>query len=605
MGSSIPSPWQPGVLASSTTATPTVGTRPSRKARGCKPKAFKKQPSHIRNELCFAMKPLPCIVSLRKKVRNLKRKRRQPYSSFLVNTLMMRIEAQAVKTRPPKRPIDFDRIKKASRLESTVTKLSANAKKTSINGNSVQIQIQAWKPSGGSKSTAPPAPPPARPSSHHMSTSMGVTKVKSELCPVTETCTAATLPPATPSSAGSGNNKIRVKAEKTVTLNSALSSAGLLPSTPTSGKSQPIIPTIARIKNEGRGHVPSHPELSTTLISPDMQRIKVEFGHAPSNYRTSPADMPRLPTSPLPHGIDVRDGHFISPRKRASLLDFENGSPSLKRHRLSTDSRGSSSEGGGAGSPASSLAGGVAPSSPPRHNNGGGRVSSFSIDSIMSGGSTSSSSGGPTLHRPVPIPATPPRVNDLRSEGRAPSKSPARNTSPISAPQALPHTPLVVPITPYQSRNTPATPTIDPRLAHLAGVAANPSLGLHPTFSPAVAEAVMRQYYSPFVAPGIASLASLWGGALTPSTATPTTPLSTTSTTTSHLVNAPSSGRTSLSRQSSGGNATPPPSATTPNRPFSPWTTNQYRGEPKVATPSSKSSEIPKHVTIGSESGGM
>merc|ERR1719219_2516517 len=105
--------------------------------------------------------------------------------------------------------------------------------------------------------------------------------------------------------------------------------------------------------------------------------------------------MPRLPTSPVPHPLDVRDagGHFISPRKRSMLREFDNGSPSIKRGRLSTDSRGSSSEGGGAGSPASLFA---AAASPPRQNNGGGggggggRVSSFSIDSIMS----NSSSGG-------------------------------------------------------------------------------------------------------------------------------------------------------------------------------------------------------------------
>merc|ERR1712223_233955 len=100
-----------------------------------------------------------------------------------------------------------------------------------------------------------------------------------------------------------------------------------------------------------------------------MQRVKVEIGHSPFNYRTQaiPADMPRLPTSPVPQNpFDVRDGTFISPRKRSAILrEFENGSPSVKRHRLSTDSRGSSSEGGGAGSPASSFA---AAASPPRHN---------------------------------------------------------------------------------------------------------------------------------------------------------------------------------------------------------------------------------------------
>ena len=540
------------------------------------------------------MKPPACIVSLRKKqMRNLRRKRRKPYIPIVVGAYVMRLEAQAVKTRPPKRPIEMDRIKKSSRIESTVSKLNSNAnKKATNNGGGLHIPIQAWKPNKNGS-----APPPSRPL--HMTSNLGVTKVKSELCPVTETCTAATLPPATPSTA-THNNKHRVKAEKTVSLSSAPTS-GMLPSTPNSGKSMPIQPTYARPKNQGGGaggHALSEFQ-TASVISPDMQRVKVEIGHSPFNYRNIPADMPRLPTSPVPHPHDVRDGHFISPRKRTLLREFDNGSPSLKRHRLSTDSRGSSSEGGGAGSPASSLA---AAASPPRHNNGGGRVSSFSIDSIMSGGSTGSGGGG-TIHRPVPIPASPARVNDLRSEGRSQPKSPARDiSSPVSsAPTPQPHTPLVVPITPYQSRGTPSTP-IDPRLAHLAGVAADPRFGLNPTFSPAMAAAavmsgaVMSGYYPPFVTPNIASLAQFWQNA-TPSTVTATPPAPTT---TSNAVNAPSSGRNSLSRQSSG-NATPPPTSTTPNRPFSPWTP-QYRGEPKVATPNSKPSV--KHESIGSESGG-
>ena len=256
-------------------------------------------------------------------------------------------------------------------------------------------------------------------------------------------------------------------------------------------------------------------------------------------------------------------------------------------------------------------------------------MSSFSIDSIMSGGSTGSGSGGSgggaTLHRPVPIPASPARVNDLRNEGgRGPPKSPARgDTSPVSTPAPaqpslpqLPHTPLVVPITPYQSRGTPSgLSQIDPRLAHLAGVAADPRFGLTPTFSPAAQMAAaammssMNSYYSPFagVAPAIATLAQMFNNATPPPPSTTSAAMATPSTTTSNINAIPSSGlRTSLSRQSSGGNATPPPSSTTPTRPFSPWTP-QYRGEPKVSTPTSKASDlVRKHTqqSIGSESGG-
>ena len=261
-------------------------------------------------------------------------------------------------------------------------------------------------------------------------------------------------------------------------------------------------------------------------------------------------------------------------------------------------------------------------------------MSSFSIDSIMSGGSTGSGSGGggiggATLHRPVPIPASPARVNDLRNEGgRGLPKSPARgDISPVSTPAPpplpqLPHTPLVVPITPYQSRGTPSgLPQIDPRLAHLAGVAADPRFGLTPTFSPAAQMAAaavmssMNPYFSPFAAPSnslVASLAQIWSNNATPTTLSTTlaglataTPTHTTS---SNSNTIPSSGlRSSLSRQSSGGNATPPPSSTTPTRPFSPWTP-QYRGEPRMSTPTSKASDlVRKHTpqqSIGSESGG-
>lgn len=478
-------------------------------------------------------------------------------------------QAAAVKTERKRNPIDIDRIKKAkaSRLESAVTKVSANAKKAAST-NGIQVQIGAWKSSNKhSKSITI--------NSHSV-----VTKVKSELCPVTETHTAGTMPPATQASVATPSTpkQHRVKAEKTVSLSTA---GGCINSvtTPTSAKTLPITPTLARIKRD-ISHAPSpHSELS--LISPDMQRVKVEIGHSPFNFRA--ADMPRLPTSPVPHPLDVRDGHFISPRKRSMLRDFENGSPSLKRHRLSTDSRGSSSEGGGANSPASSFAGGVA-ASPPRHNNGGGRVSSFSIDSIMS---SSSSGNGGVVHRPVAIPASP--APHVRS---TPSKSPARSLSP--PPQ---NTPLNVPITPYQSRNLPATP-LHPGLAHLAGVAANPSLGLTPsqTLSPAMAAVMMNSYYYNLAANAQYQhiLSSAMG-------VTPTTPSLTSASSIPSCTNGGGS-RSSVSRQSSGNNVnSPPPSAATPTRPFSPWSL-QYRGEPKVATPTGKPSEL--QAKLPSESGG-
>ena len=538
VGSSSPSPWQPGLPSSAPTAPASAPLRPSRKNRGIKPLAFRKQPLHIHQELCFAMKPPPCIVSLRKKVRNLRRKRRRPFDAILVGAFLMRIEAQAVKTRPPKKPLEMDRIKKASRLERTVTKLGATAKKAPP---PKLVQIGTWKPKNNSHNQTT-----------KISTSnVGLNKIKSELCPVTETCTAATLPPATPSTP---NHKHRVKAEKTVSLSTA---SGLMASTPTAAKTLPITPTIARIKRDtnplsaGAGHSTEF-QSSSTLISPDMQRVKVEIGHSPFNFRTTPpAEMPRLPTSPISQLDMSGSPHFISPRKRSL---YDNTSPHPKRHRMSTDSRGSSSEGGGAGSPSLGA-------SPPRHNNGG-RVSSFSIDSIMSSSSsTNTPGGGATVHRPVPLPASPARVS---------SKSPP-----------VPTTPLNIPITPYAARNTPQTPgggamQLNPYLAHLAGVAANPNLGLSPS---AHAQAVMNYQYMALMGAQVFAQHAI----------NPTPPTS-------------QNGRSSSSRQSSGNVSSPISQA---ERPFSPMGGPQYRGEPKVATPTPKPTpmDIPSRI-VPTESGG-
>ena len=458
----------------------------------------------------------------------------------------MRLEAQAVKTRPPRRPLEMDRIKKASRLESTVTKLSVSAKKAPPRNNSVQISIGTWK---------------SKPKTNI--SSGNTTKIKSELCPVTETCTAATLPTATPSTP---NHKHRVKAEKTVSL----STANLPIAAPSVAKTLPITPTIARIKRDNNHGVPgSNPnefQSSTSLISPDMQRVKVEIGHNPFNYRTTPpAEIPRLPTLPTSPVQIQGSPDFISPRKR-SMMSYE-GSPVTKRHRMSTDSRGSSSEGGGAGSPSLGA-------SPPRHNNGG-RVSSFSIDSIMSSSPspappTAPVGGGGTVHRPVPIPASPARgVSDPREH-----KSPT------------PSTPLCVPITPYSARNTPQSlgggaMQINPYLAHLAGVAANPSLGLSPSASYTQQAVMLQNQYSILAAHAMMARQAI---------ATPPTSIN---------------GRNSSSRQSSGNASSPPLQASTPNnRPYSPFA-QQYRGEPKVATPTPKATpmEIPTRL-VPTESGG-
>ena len=152
----------------------------------------------------------------------------------------------------------------------------------------------------------------------------------------------------------------------------------------------------------------------------------------------------------------------------------------------------------------------------------------------------------------------------------------------------------------------PATP-IDPRLAHLAGVAAHPRHNLTPTFSPAVAAAVMN-YNNTLAAAAYAQAAQQQlFMQVAAAGATPTTmasmgvaPMQIDST-----PSIPSSnGRSSVSRQSSGNVSSPPPSAAaTPTpRPFSPWGL-QYRGEPKAVTPQSKPSEL-QPTPLRSESEG-
>ena len=155
------------------------------------------------------------------------------------------------------------------------------------------------------------------------------------------------------------------------------------------------------------------------------------------------------------------------------------------------------------GSPAAGLSYGA---SPPRGPQGGPqKSSSFSIDSILSS-RTSQDERDNTLHsikpnpiRPVAIPASPMRVNDIkrdhereeilhrsRSTSGSPPQTPIQlfqsktSQSGVSPPPM--NTPsIVVPITPYQNRGMDPNTPIDPRLAHLAGLIADPRLGLTPT----------------------------------------------------------------------------------------------------------------------------
>jgi hypothetical protein len=127
--------------------------------------------------------------------------------------------------------------------------------------------------------------------------------------------------------------------------------------------------------------------------------------------------------------------------------------------------------------------------------------------------------------------------------------------------------PLVVPITPYTSRGLDPRTPLDPRLAHLAGVAADPRLGLSPAASMGF---MMNPYYSQYLATAshlaAAAAAGLWRPPPQPSPSLATSP-------------AP------RSHSATSNTSTAMPSTSTPPPPiFSPWG-QQYRGEPRVDAP--------------------
>lgn len=525
-----------------------------------------------REWLCFAMKSLPCLKAIRKKIPKYKGIRRgallKSDPSLDVARMRMKLESQI--TRPKSlfggksraaAISTSEAAKKGARLQKLITDITVVTVKRKSSKPPL-VQIQPWsgrqenqqRKAANSKSSlaaaaASSAPTPAvhypmNPHGQHQhafpNPSGQVTKIKSELCPVTETCTSATLQSSSPSQSSRSSNKS--KASTTPSASGASSSsdhhrhpASLEgspvsrrasghhsfsggPGLPANAKTMPITATMARIKSE---QPPSSIISSSTLISsPDLQRVRYEIRNDPCNSINQQQPM-SISGNPIQGSLDQRDSpHFLSPRKRIlHNLEQNAGSPTNKRHRLSTDSRGSagSSDGGtnsphlstrtnsqsprlGTGSPYHGVA-----ASPPRAP---GRISnSFSIDSIMNK-EESKFDVKPGLVRPVPLPASPARVNEVKREYQMPPFSPdqeMRSRSPTPASSAAPipmvsavrpstagkRSPPLVPISPYVPRSAANGSSassenhypLNPRLAHLAGVAANPSFGLNPTQS--------------------------------------------------------------------------------------------------------------------------
>ena len=326
-------------------------------------------------------------------------------------------------------------------------------------------------------------------------------RVKTELCPVIEVCTAATLPVSSPKSQSkSTKEKFEERIKK-----SALTPSKMLP----------ITPMKAQIKQQPFDSKNYH-QNSTSLMSADMQRVKVEIGrssspsygqsliprpqHIPSPHSqlanfgyqhhlaTTPSkDQSKTPDrqhpnvtnrvkyeigreySPNPHQGQLPPSAlrfpFASPQKRF-LDELDNNSPVAKRHRLSLDSRIGMESRRTVASPFPPSALSMQQQQQHPHlsaihqrlsespvGNQQPRRSSFSIDSIISKTDSrdySSDRATPCSPRPVKPPT---------SQSETSSR-------------------ITVPITPYTMRGIDQPGSLDPRLAHLAGIAANPHLGL-------------------------------------------------------------------------------------------------------------------------------
>ena len=317
---------------------------------------------------------------------------------------------------------------------------------------------------------------------------------------------------------------------------------------------------------------------------------------------------------------DDREGAFVSPRKRLmrDAREFENGSPSAKHrrmsseHRLSTDSVGSSDRSSpyraphsphrGAMSPAPAL-GAMSPK--PKVN--------FSIDSIMGGGAGPTMPTRPTLtpskhplshlRSPMPVTPTPTRPRPLASPPRSPPPS-------REAPPAAPFSPYLG----YPGVHPLLSAAQDPRLAQLmaAGAAgADPRQQLTPGYPNPAAYALVNQYMAmaqAAQAAQAAAAASPLGSLLAASQASPAlgSPLSAAA---SNLAAAAAAGQSSVwtppvASQASSSitpSPTPPPQQTIPPpREFRAASPTPPSSSSSFVPPSSRPSDFLRHPPTSS-----
>jgi len=422
------SPWQTHSPRPSP-SYPSQSPRPSPSWHPAPPHRLKAVPRKVTNppkDIIFAMKPQQGIKNYRKKIRPYRRKCRNPVSEIKIGLFILKLECNAAvpRVRKTQRP-PVDPKRRAARLENTIARVTARKSR-------IQVPITAWR-TGRTDLFGLVKGPSSAPSSPIV----GV-RIKSELKMVTETCTAVTT-----CVTASPRFSTKVKAEtRTVTAETR--------SIPV--RTMPITPTVARVKQE----LPQDRLKSatvTSLMSPQnpLHRVRMEIG--PQN--------PHLDSN-----RDERDANFVSPRKRY-MRDFDNGSPSAKNrrlsseHRLSTDSLGSTSDRSSPyRAPHSPHRGALSPGgASPRPS---AKVSNFSIDSIMGG-------------TPKPTPITPSKNSNLRSPSHLPiaptptrpSPTPTRSPPPSnpSYPQYM--YPGVHPLL----QQDPRFSLLDPRIAQLAGLA--------------------------------------------------------------------------------------------------------------------------------------
>lgn len=423
------SPWQTHSPRPSP-SYPSQSPRPSPSWHPAPPHRLKAVPRKVINppkDIIFGMKPPQGVKNYRKKIRTFKRKCRNPVSEIKIGLFILKLECNAAvpRVRKIQRP-PVDPKRRAARLENTISRVTARK-------NRIQVPITAWR-TGRTDLFGLVKGPPSAPGSP-----IGGVRIKSELKMVTETCTATvTCVTASPRY----SNSTKVKAEtRTVTAETR--------SIPV--RTMPITPTVARVKQE----LPSDRLKSatvTSLMSPELHRVRMEIG--PQNPLLGP-------------NRDERDANFVSPRKRY-MRDFDNGSPSAKNrrlsseHRLSTDSLGSTSDRSSPyRAPHSPHRGALSPGgASPRPS---AKVSNFSIDSIMGG-------------TPKPTPTTPSKNSHLRSPSHLPIAPTPTRPSPMPARSPPPSNPSYPPymypgVHPLLQQDPRFQSLLDPRIAQLAGLA--------------------------------------------------------------------------------------------------------------------------------------